>query len=262
MKALSGIKDVDLKILQDLEDTDFEKVCAVNKYVNNLCNDETFWLNRFISKKNMTLEEIREIKNDGGDLKYKEIYWYLFIGNIYKNGFIKAIKTDNMVLFRRLWETKPHDLEDEINILLEIGERGNKDATTYLFAREDDERKEFFILNITSTAGEAFRNWLFRTGILSYYKYVKYLIEDSESFWEDFVLTEIEKYLFKLNDRDKYDLAYTVAVATQPYNIEISKKILKMIFRNNKLLHKDIKESFLRGYSNKKLFSDEFISSL
>ena len=264
MKALSGIKDVDLKILQDLEDTDFEKVCAVNKYVNNLCNDEMFWLNRFISEKNMSLEEIREIKNDGGDLKYKEIYWYLFIGNTYKNGFIKAIKTGNMVLFRRLWENKPHALEDEVNILLEIGDRGNKDATTYLFAKENDaERKNFFTLTIMSTAGETFRNWLFRTGILSYYQYLQDLIEDSELFDNDFLLTEIEKYLSKVNGDNSERLAYFVGIEIKPYNIEIFKKILKLILRYNRILPKDeIKRAFLQGYADKNLLSKEFIDSL
>ena len=262
MKALSGIKDVDLKILQDLEDTDFEKVCSVNKYVKNLCNDETFWFNRLINKKNMNLEEIRDIKNDKGDLKYKEIYSYLFIGNTYKNGFLKAIRTDNMVLFRKLWETKPHDLGDEVDILLEIGDRGNQDATTYLFAKENDlERKEFFASTIMTTAGDEFRNWLFRIGIITYYQYIKYLVEDGEYLYDDFVLKEMEKILPKLKAADKTDLAYLIGIEMSSYNVKLFNKILKLLLLQNNN-ENELKRRFLEGYSGKNLLTKEFIDSL
>ena len=40
--SLTGIKDIDLKILQELTDAELGKVCTVNKRVAELCNDETF----------------------------------------------------------------------------------------------------------------------------------------------------------------------------------------------------------------------------
>ena len=48
-KSLSGIKDVDLKILSGLEDNDLLSFCKLNvenKYVYKLCSDENFWRER------------------------------------------------------------------------------------------------------------------------------------------------------------------------------------------------------------------------
>jgi hypothetical protein len=43
-------RDVDFKILSELNDKDLFSVCLTNKYANNLCKDEIFWKNRFTSK--------------------------------------------------------------------------------------------------------------------------------------------------------------------------------------------------------------------
>ena len=238
MKVLSGIKDVDLKILQGLEDTDFEKVCSINKYIRKLCNDETFWLNRFIEKKNVDMEEIREIKSENGNFTYKEIYWYYFIGNAYEIGLIEAVKRNNMTLFRKLWESKPHDDENddvEVNILLEIGNAGNKDVTTYMFSKEDNpEKKDNFRIIIMSTAGEEFRVWLFRTGILSYYQYVSYMIGEQQVynvFDEDYFLKEIKKYLPKIKGSDYANLTWFVGRDIKPFNLDLSKKLLEILIK-------------------------------
>jgi hypothetical protein len=51
MTAFSGIKDVDLKIMSELADRELFNVCSqVNKYINYICKDESFWRNRFIKK--------------------------------------------------------------------------------------------------------------------------------------------------------------------------------------------------------------------
>lgn len=49
-KAFSGIKDVDLLILLELNDTDLLSTCVVNKYVSSICNDEQFWRKRLIKR--------------------------------------------------------------------------------------------------------------------------------------------------------------------------------------------------------------------
>ena len=49
-QTLSGIKDVDLKILSNLNDRDLFSLCIVDKYTNNLCKDKNFWRNRFINR--------------------------------------------------------------------------------------------------------------------------------------------------------------------------------------------------------------------
>ena len=44
------IKDVDLRILSELEDRDLLNVCLTNKYANKICQDEHFWRNRLVSQ--------------------------------------------------------------------------------------------------------------------------------------------------------------------------------------------------------------------
>ena len=47
---LSGIKDVDMIILNKLEDVDLIQACQVNKKADEICNDQAFWLNRILTK--------------------------------------------------------------------------------------------------------------------------------------------------------------------------------------------------------------------
>ena len=49
-KVFTGNKNLDLMILGNLDDKDLFNVCIVNKYANNLCQNELFWKNRFIQK--------------------------------------------------------------------------------------------------------------------------------------------------------------------------------------------------------------------
>ena len=39
---------MDFKILNELDDKDLVKVCQTNRQANELCNDQTFWLNRIL----------------------------------------------------------------------------------------------------------------------------------------------------------------------------------------------------------------------
>ena len=43
-----GIKDVDLKILSELNDKDLLNACLTNQYANRICKDEHFWRDRFL----------------------------------------------------------------------------------------------------------------------------------------------------------------------------------------------------------------------
>jgi hypothetical protein len=49
-KSLSKIKDVDKKILSELDDQSLLEFCKSNKYGNELCKDELFWKQRFINR--------------------------------------------------------------------------------------------------------------------------------------------------------------------------------------------------------------------
>ena len=63
--TFTGIKDVDLKILSELDDRSLLNVCATNKYVYNTCKDEYFWRNRFVNKYGI----------EAGDRKPNERSW-------------------------------------------------------------------------------------------------------------------------------------------------------------------------------------------
>lgn len=101
MSGLTGVKDVDLKILQELTDKELSIVCSVNKKVAELCNDESFWMNRLILKlpppdNNMkSINELRESNNKNiKPLSYKELYKYLF-GKDSKNNKDALFKSIN-----------------------------------------------------------------------------------------------------------------------------------------------------------------------
>ncbi len=47
---LTGNKDVDRKILNELKDVDLVKACQVNKQADNICNDQVFWMNRVFDR--------------------------------------------------------------------------------------------------------------------------------------------------------------------------------------------------------------------
>jgi hypothetical protein len=49
-KTLSGIKDVDLKILSELDDETLLNFCITSQYGKELCKDESFWRNRLIKQ--------------------------------------------------------------------------------------------------------------------------------------------------------------------------------------------------------------------
>jgi len=43
-------KDVDLEIMKNLDDRSLLSLCLVNKTYSNLCNNETFWYNRYVER--------------------------------------------------------------------------------------------------------------------------------------------------------------------------------------------------------------------
>ena len=47
---LTGVKDLDIKILGELEDVDLVNICQVNKQADEICKDQGFWLNRIMLK--------------------------------------------------------------------------------------------------------------------------------------------------------------------------------------------------------------------
>lgn len=97
-KILSNVKDVDLKILSELNDTDLFNFCIVNKYANKLCKDEHFWMNRFLERFGtphkpdymswrryylQVVKDINELKNPWDFFQIR----FTRIGDIFRNIF-------------------------------------------------------------------------------------------------------------------------------------------------------------------------------
>jgi hypothetical protein len=77
MSTLTGIKDIDLQIIQKLNDNELTKVCSVNKYINSLCDEEKFWLERIlINFKILNSQESKKMKLFLA-FSYKELYKFL-----------------------------------------------------------------------------------------------------------------------------------------------------------------------------------------
>lgn len=48
--VLTGLKDLNLTIMMELDDRDLLSLCSTNKEIYNLCNNEMFWRKRFIKR--------------------------------------------------------------------------------------------------------------------------------------------------------------------------------------------------------------------
>lgn len=75
MAKITGIKDLDFKILMSFDDKELGKICQINKYINSLCKDNIFWLNRIQLKFGRSVEDIKAItKFLKIDTTYRLIY--------------------------------------------------------------------------------------------------------------------------------------------------------------------------------------------
>lgn len=76
-KVLSGVKPVDAKIIDLLSDYELGQVCLANKYVNEICKDDNFWMNRTIRVFGPILGSIEELRTYKENRTWKEFYQYL-----------------------------------------------------------------------------------------------------------------------------------------------------------------------------------------
>ena len=60
MSILTGNKDTDILVLMQLKDHELGPVCSANKYLNSICNDDKFWMNRIISNLERTCKEAKK----------------------------------------------------------------------------------------------------------------------------------------------------------------------------------------------------------
>ena len=47
---LTGVKDIDIQILNILDDRDLGNACRTYRAARNICNDQQFWFNRILSR--------------------------------------------------------------------------------------------------------------------------------------------------------------------------------------------------------------------
>lgn len=80
--AFTGLPATDIIILAELPDRDLIDVCAANKYANNICNNESFWLNKVLAKYGNKLGTGREIRERyfSPGTTWKE--YYLWLSNL------------------------------------------------------------------------------------------------------------------------------------------------------------------------------------
>lgn len=120
MKGFSGIKDVDMKILMELGDEDLYDVCQTDKRINDICNDDTFWMRRTIFK----TENIVKPEN----MSWRQYYWTLtvkpYLSNFEELVYIKEnakefFKEANLGLYNGI------PLNDNLTEIVGIGNRPN-----------------------------------------------------------------------------------------------------------------------------------------
>ena len=68
-RGMSGIKDVDLKILMEMDDRELLTICnSKNKYFHRICKDELFWQQRYMKR-------FASIKKEAADHKPTNQTW-------------------------------------------------------------------------------------------------------------------------------------------------------------------------------------------
>jgi hypothetical protein len=77
MNKLTGDKNVNFTILMQLNDKELSMVCSVNKYVNELCKDETFWFNRVLLTFHYSPIIAKDMKSYLQFDNWKEFYFWL-----------------------------------------------------------------------------------------------------------------------------------------------------------------------------------------
>ena len=74
---LTGNKDLDIQIINDLPDKDLINICFVNKYAHNLCNIDALWLRRFMKQYGKHFDSVNEIIEWKGNNSWKDYYLWV-----------------------------------------------------------------------------------------------------------------------------------------------------------------------------------------
>lgn len=215
MNGLTGVRDLDLKILQNLDDGELPIVCATNKYVRDLCNDENFWFNRLVTR--IYVYKLSEIKRLRGDLTYKEIYRFIYL-NEGQKGIIKAAKQNNIYLFKYLyhdlWETRKDDSIDEA--IRTASKNGSLDIITYMFVNDSEtvyEDIEKLKRIVSRTANLEIAIWLDKMNQFNYREYVINLVNTENS------ISRIDEYIGETNYDDEKQIFYELGKSIKDFDL-------------------------------------------
>lgn len=102
MNKLTGDKNIDIEIINQLSDRDLSSVCQVNSYVRKLCNDNTLWRKRISLVYKIPPVKMLEIYKYLEFENWKEFYLWL------TEGLDLSIDSYNNIL----------SLKEYVNILL------------------------------------------------------------------------------------------------------------------------------------------------
>ena len=132
--TFTGIRDLDIEILNRLEDKDLISFCATDKYAKTICDSETFWSRRTIEKygKYLSLDVMKKFKNNKTWAEY-----YIQIAKVLNSAnpeyeAAKALKTKSFDIVELLKQLKQVHVEFIENV------RDDTYESFYLTRREGD----------------------------------------------------------------------------------------------------------------------------
>ncbi len=147
MNKLTGDKNVNFMILMQLNDRELSMVCQVNRYVNEICKDETFWFNRVLITYKYLPEIARDMKTYLEFDNWKEFYFWLKDEemsrgrvNIIAKSINKKEVIDKIVeLFKKMKLSKWINREEFIKVLRRHAFVNAQDELNEEYQYEEDE---------------------------------------------------------------------------------------------------------------------------
>jgi hypothetical protein len=95
MKGFTEIRDIDEKILLEMDDDNLEEVCLTSKYISSICKSDTFWINRilhYFGKESLSKKP--------ENLKWRDYYYILNKPIFENNTMIYELRDENNTIYQ------------------------------------------------------------------------------------------------------------------------------------------------------------------